>query len=294
MGRELKRVPLNFDWPLKKTWEGFLNPHWKPCPADNVDCFGGATAAGKWLDAVARLVTLLGEDAMANAPRAQAHFRRTGRIYPHPYLQEWTQAPRHEMPRDVHDKLRAIENQAQRMRALHQYYDAHPARVLPLTPELLALVQGLCGGRLDPMGGGSASYALSRKFVALAGLDEERWGVCTVCRGEGMDPAVKEIYEAWQRTGPPAGDGWQVWETVSEGSPVSPVFATAVGLARWLVDHEGWSERGAAHFVGEDGGWMPSGVGTPGDMHFGCDVADFMAADRASTSPQRSTSRPPK
>jgi len=34
---------------------------------------------------------------------------------------------------------------------------------------------------------------------------------------------------------PPAGDGWQLWETVTEGSPVSPVFATPEQLARWLV-----------------------------------------------------------
>ena len=27
MGRELKRVPLDFQWPLNKVWAGFLNPH---------------------------------------------------------------------------------------------------------------------------------------------------------------------------------------------------------------------------------------------------------------------------
>ena len=26
MGRTLKRVPLDFDWPLKKTWGGYLDP----------------------------------------------------------------------------------------------------------------------------------------------------------------------------------------------------------------------------------------------------------------------------
>jgi hypothetical protein len=34
----------------------------------------------------------------------------------------------------------------------------------------------------------------------------------------------------------PEGDGWQMWETVSEGSPISPVFATPEELARWLAD----------------------------------------------------------
>ena len=34
---------------------------------------------------------------------------------------------------------------------------------------------------------------------------------------------------------PPAGEGYQLWETVSEGSPVSPVCATPDELADWLV-----------------------------------------------------------
>ena len=35
MGREIRRVPLDFDWPMDKIWEGFLNPYWKyarECP----------------------------------------------------------------------------------------------------------------------------------------------------------------------------------------------------------------------------------------------------------------------
>lgn len=32
---------------------------------------------------------------------------------------------------------------------------------------------------------------------------------------------------------PPAGDGYQLWETTSEGSPVSPVFATLDELCEW-------------------------------------------------------------
>ena len=33
MGRELKRVPLDFDWPQNKVWHGYLNPyHSTKCP----------------------------------------------------------------------------------------------------------------------------------------------------------------------------------------------------------------------------------------------------------------------
>lgn len=33
--------------------------------------------------------------------------------------------------------------------------------------------------------------------------------------------------------GPPTGDGFQLWETTSEGSPTSPVFATLDELCAW-------------------------------------------------------------
>ena len=67
----------------------------------------------------------------------------------------------------------------------------------------------------------------------------------------------------------PKGDGYQIWETVSEGSPITPVFATPEELARWCVendnakyglagpgarpDYEGWMR-----FI--QVGWAPSMV----------------------------------
>lgn len=36
---------------------------------------------------------------------------------------------------------------------------------------------------------------------------------------------------------PPSGAGWQMWETCSEGSPISPVFETPELLAHWLADN---------------------------------------------------------
>lgn len=32
MGRELKRVPLDFDWPLNERWKGYVSPEWRACP----------------------------------------------------------------------------------------------------------------------------------------------------------------------------------------------------------------------------------------------------------------------
>lgn len=42
MSRELKRVPLDFEWPMNKPWEGYINPHYKKCDA----CDGNGSTLG--------------------------------------------------------------------------------------------------------------------------------------------------------------------------------------------------------------------------------------------------------
>lgn len=100
---------------------------------------------------------------------------------------------------------------------------------------------------------------------------------CTKCEGEGLiwdSPENKIKCEEWVREDPPVGDGWQMWETTSEGSPISPVFASPEILALWL------SDTGASSF-GDDtasyeewmrmivAGWAPSSVMVNGVMSSG-------------------------
>jgi len=48
---------------------------------------------------------------------------------------------------------------------------------------------------------------------------------------------------------------YQIYETVSEGTPVSPVFETLDELANWLIK-QGYSQQAARNFA--KGGWAPS------------------------------------
>lgn len=45
--------------------------------------------------------------------------------------------------------------------------------------------------------------------------------------------ALKPKCPEWPFTEPPKGDGYQLWETTTEGSPASPVFATLDELCEW-------------------------------------------------------------
>lgn len=68
---------------------------------------------------------------------------------------------------------------------------------------------------------------------------------CPKCEGEGHtwpDPEDKQLYDVWKPSDPPEGPGYQLWETTSEGSPVSPVFITLDELC-------GWAEKNVSTFA---------------------------------------------
>lgn len=76
------------------------------------------------------------------------------------------------------------------------------------------------------------------------------------------DASVKDTCPYWwDYAGPPPNEeyyrpewpatavlGWAMYENVTEGTPVSPTFATAEGLENWLVD-QGHSRNAAARFM---------------------------------------------
>ena len=63
---------------------------------------------------------------------------------------------------------------------------------------------------------------------------------CARCAGTGRvwpTPEIRDRHERWEPEEPPTGDGYQLWETCSEGSPQSPVFASIEELCAWAADH---------------------------------------------------------
>jgi Lhr-like helicase len=135
-------------------------------------------------------------------------------------------------------------------------------------------------GKFIPLHGGSVSTEQRR-------WDEERikWGEgFRRCYQEGVPWAAKEAhhdcsFEEWTGERPEAEDympdwaegertHWQMYEDTTEGTPISPVFATAEELAQWLAD------TGASAFADMTAtyeqwlatcldGWAPSAVYSP-------------------------------
>lgn len=76
-------------------------------------------------------------------------------------------------------------------------------------------------------------YSARQKILAAVGIDDDRWGICPHCEGEGCPTERQAERSAWKPTPPPPGDGWQLWSY--NDFPVSPVFESAEALIDWLV-----------------------------------------------------------
>lgn len=87
---------------------------------------------------------------------------------------------------------------------------------------------------------------------------------------EGNPPNAEYHRPAWPEG---AATAYQVYETVSEGTPVSPVFATADEMVSWLIG-QGHSHDSARELV--ERGWAPSMFIANGQIAMNVDALDLM------------------
>jgi hypothetical protein len=70
---------------------------------------------------------------------------------------------------------------------------------------------------------------------------------------------------------------YQIYETVSEGTPVSPVFQTEEEIFTWLIQ-QGHSEKSARNFVKAE--WAPSMIIQGGAITMGIDACELMGDNK--------------
>lgn len=305
MGREIKRVPVGFDWPLNQVWEGFLMPdrlredNCETCTYDRepsiMDQLFPIDAHGTGYSPHANyLHGLWYGHATWNPERGWLPFHPER--YGSALLAPDTPAVRRFAERNVAGAAdfygtgeQAIAREAQRLAGLwngmwchhlnQQDVDALVAagRLMdfthtwdrgngwvkkdpPVTPTAAQVNEwSLSGFGHDSLNAGIAVSARCKR----EGFDD----ICPACEGHGSleaYPGQRAEAEAWEKSEPPMGEGWQLWETVSEGSPVSPAFATADELAAWMSDPErgrNWvTPEAAAEFIKQ--GWAPTMMST--------------------------------
>ena len=106
------------------------------------------------------------------------------------------------------------------------------------------------------------------------------FGKCDHCQGIGVIYKSEEherLHTSWKKTPPPEGEAYQIWETITEGSPISPPFLDPWQLARWMTDND----RTITKFVSAEQwyifiteiGYATSGVVVSGKLVNGVEAA---------------------
>lgn len=250
--RTVKRVPIDFGWPIDEVWQGYLTPEWlheEECA--RCDGSGSSPRAAElhdlWYGKVPFDPASKGSTALTSeTPEVRA-------------LAEWNigRSPDFYGTGDT-----AIVREARRLAAHFNRYwmhhvDQDDVDALIAEGRLHDLTHTCTKGDgwkpRDPM---PTVTAADVNLWSLAGFGHdsinswvvikakcEREGVsptCSACDGHGHAEkwgGQRAVAEAWQRVEPPTGDGWQLWGTTSEGNPASPVFPSAEDLADWCAEH---------------------------------------------------------
>lgn len=285
MGRQLYRVPLDFDWPMNKPWKGFINtlPYGEACS----ECWDDQDNAS------------LGYSAFARKQRRE-WYGHLGGIDPvkagktpfspdHPAIRQFAERQILQAPDYYGRGEDAIQRNQRRLcdhfnrngshfldqddvlalvRAGRLYDFTHTwsreTRWVEKSPPYIPSAEEVNAWSLSGIGHDSINMGVVLEDRARrAGVDY----VCPHCQGSGViwrSQEAKDAYEAWEPEGPPEGPGYQIWETVSEGSPITPVFATPEELARWKVRHAHGIDGDASYddwlrFIAGPG-WAPSAM----------------------------------
>ena len=288
MGRQVRRVPADFAWPLDVPYEGFLRPdHLQPirCPTCDGDTMSpeGRGMYRRWWGYApfspeqTGSVPFTAEDPeileyarakiMDSRAFYDAHLGSTGdetaRREAARLCGIWNGMWQHHLSQDDVDALLAADHLEE---LTHRYcYDTRSwvplDRPKPTQREVNLWTLNL--GKGYPLS--VPGYDIQKAEAARRGVTLE----CAACDGRGetfRDDEHRRAFDEWEPVEPPTGEAWQMWETVSEGSPITPPCATPEALARLLAHEDKVRDDGTgyagwlAFIVGE--GWSPTGMGS--------------------------------
>lgn len=215
MNKQIRHVPLDFDYPLNVVWEGFKNPFPGPNPCYTCNETGYNYTTLKVFNDYG--------DTQGYGFRWYYRYDSDGRKL----VEKYPGACRRWMDRitqEEFDEYLKIEG--------NRYED-----------KKITLEEANRVCRWDSWD--------QRRLVEIRAKRLGVFGLCKYCDGQGsfwLTSLDKDNFENWQPYDPPHGPGWQVWETVSEGSPISPVFPTAEELIQYLVTEIGYTPEEAQSF----------------------------------------------
>lgn len=296
MSREVRRVPLDFNWPLRKVWGGYITPENLRLPACP-NCESGYSEGAQnlhdlWYGYIPFNPESTGSTPLrADTPAVRAFAERNVQRSPEYYgtsesavVREaqrladlWNSCWSHHLSQD---DVNALVEDGRLMDFTHTCRKGEGWK--KIEPPVIPTAAEVNEWSIRGFGHDSINcWVVISARCKREGIEER----CATCGGHATVeayPGQRAEAEAWEWTQPPEGSGFQLWETVSEGSPISPVFNSAEGLAAWIAGPDSgrdWMpQEAAAKFI--KAGWAPSFVGTPetglvrGPEYVGCHAGD--------------------
>jgi len=262
MSRELKRVSLDFSWPLNKVWIGYLNPyHGINCPHCDGSCYSPEAQVmhAKWYGKIPFDPAENGSTPFtADTPEVRAFAERNVIRSPE-YYGSNEASIRREAVR-LAELFNGLWMHHLSQEDVDALFDAGDLREFPERPT----AEQVNRWTINPMNDVSQWIVMEARC--------KRMGVsptCSHCEDGTLwpSPEVKKLHDTWEKIEPAEGIGYQIWETVTEGSPITPVFETPEELAEWAAanpygaDDGTTKEQWLKFILGP--GWAPSAVGNP-------------------------------
>jgi hypothetical protein len=251
MGRELKRVRLDFNWPIDKVWHGYLNPFYKYTTMC-VACKG----RGESPESLRLNDLWYGYVPFDPKDKGSEPFTKDNPLIRASVTEKVKRSPEYYGVGEV-----AIDREAHRMAGIYNKGWRHHLSQdevdhlynnggLPDMVHVYVRGKGWISKEeftAPPTAKEVNEYYLTsfrgpelymlHQYV----MKQNKWrNKCSVCHGKGIfwnDPRNEFLSRRWKPFDPPKGDGFQLWETTSEGSPVSPVFTSLDELSEWCADN---------------------------------------------------------
>lgn len=223
MSRLLKRVPIDFKWPLNQVWKGYISPY------SGVKC-RSCNGMG-----YSKEYNKLQERWYGNDREPEWVYLDNGR--------RWNRAAWNNNldANDVASLLKADRlwdftrnpiNEEQKQIVIEKINKGENSW-LPFDNGYTPTPEEVNKWNREGSGHDSSNawYVIEAKLKKL-NLPSR----CEFCEGEGefwQSDEIEKMAEKWENIEPPKGEGYQLWEDVSEGSPVSPVCKTLEDLCKW-------------------------------------------------------------
>lgn len=222
MGRELRKVALDFVWPVGQLWKGFVNPfHSQKC--ESCDGSGQNPATKKlsddWYSFGKEDWVYLDNGRRYNNAAWQNHITEIeiDALLKADRLWDFTRIPINKEQEDIVKK---------RMAEGHNSW-------LPFNNGKIPTPDEVNNWNRRGMGhDGSNQWICVRARAEHLGV----YGSCEFCDGEGeiwQSEEIKKLHDDWKEFDPPTGEGFQLWSTTTEGHPMTPVFNSLEALCEY-------------------------------------------------------------